>query len=329
METAAISYRVADFLNKHPPFNAVEEGDLLDLARLGRVRFFEANEYIAWQGDPYRMQVLVIQQGTVSLWDETGKSRSCATCVEPGTCLASNSSTMADAYPYSARSASDVVIYAFPAIEFKALVLKYPYARRYVAAYGNVTADYQSTEERRDPQNIFLHELAGRKKLPSCSAQASIRDVVRSMLTTDADAIAVLDSEQRPLAVLTASSFLEWIEDGGGDPQKPIASSAAACSTRNCLQCFCHRRRACNGRGGCRCDRDYLGWHVGGLCACDRHVPGPGTGFRRSSRCDSARDSTRGGHADVARSQSAGSSTLPCNTSPARRLSTGWPALLR
>lgn len=224
METAAISYRVADFLKKHPPFHAMEEGDLLDLARRGRVRFFEANEYIVWQGESYRMQVIVIQQGTVSLWDEAGELAQLRDVRGAGDMLGIEQFNDAGSYPYSARSASDVVIYAFPAIEFEALVLKYPYARQYVAAHGNVPADYQAAEERRDPRNIFLNDLAGRKKLLTCNAQASIREVARYMLTTGADAIAVLDSEHRARAVLTAISFLEWIEEGGGDSQEPIAS---------------------------------------------------------------------------------------------------------
>ena len=226
METAAISYRVADFLKKHPPFHAMDEGDLLDLARRGRVRFFEANEYIAWQGESYRLQLLVIQQGTVSLWDEAGTLAVLRDVRGAGDMLGIEQFNHDDdgGYPYSARSASDVVIYAFPAIDFEALVLKYPYAKRYVAAHGNVTADYQSPEERRDPQNIFLHDLVGRKKLASCDARASIREVARYMRTTRADAIAVLDSEQRARGVLTARSFLEWIEEGGGNAGEPIAS---------------------------------------------------------------------------------------------------------
>ena len=70
METAAISHRVADFLKKHAPFHNVDDADLLALARGGRVRFFEPNEYILWQGEPHKYQVFVIQQGTVSLWDD-------------------------------------------------------------------------------------------------------------------------------------------------------------------------------------------------------------------------------------------------------------------
>ena len=76
METAEISYRVADFLKKYPPFNAVADADLLAVAKNGRVRFYEPNEYILWQGEPYKPHVYVIQQGTVSLWDEAGGAAS-------------------------------------------------------------------------------------------------------------------------------------------------------------------------------------------------------------------------------------------------------------
>ena len=39
MDTATISYRVADFLKKYPPFQAMDDADLLALAGRGRVRF--------------------------------------------------------------------------------------------------------------------------------------------------------------------------------------------------------------------------------------------------------------------------------------------------
>ncbi len=42
------------------------------MAKHGRVRFHEPNEYILWQGEPHKPHVFVIQQGTVSLWDEAG-----------------------------------------------------------------------------------------------------------------------------------------------------------------------------------------------------------------------------------------------------------------
>jgi CBS domain-containing protein len=222
VETAAISYRVADFLKQYPPFHAMEEGDLLKLAQQGRVKFFEPNEYILWQGAS-RFQVFVIQQGTVSLWDEESSEAQLRDMRGPGDLLGIDQFDEARTYPHSARSSSDVLIYAFPADEFGELVQKYPYAKQYVSAYGSVTAEYRSPEERRDPRNTFLHDLVSLKALPVLDGRMNIQEAARHMLTTGTDAFAVLDPDQRVRAVITAKSFLKWIEAGGGDAREPVA----------------------------------------------------------------------------------------------------------
>lgn len=223
MDTSAISYRVADFLKKHPPFQAMEEGDLLELATRGRVRFHEANEYILWQGEPHKLHVCVIQQGTVSLWDEEDGRAVLRDVRGAGDMLGIERFTGAPCCLHSARSASDVVIYAFPASDFEDLVLKYPYARQFVQAHDTVTADYQWANDTRDPQKMFLHDVVGRKALQSCSARMSIRDVAQSMLTTGSDAIAVVDGDNRVQAVVTVNAVLAWVAAGAGNAEQPIA----------------------------------------------------------------------------------------------------------
>ena len=47
----------------------MDVSDLLTFAQLGRVKFFEAHQFIVTQGAT-RFDVFVIQQGTVLLWDE-------------------------------------------------------------------------------------------------------------------------------------------------------------------------------------------------------------------------------------------------------------------
>ena len=73
METAVISYRVADFLKTHAPFHGVAEDDLLALASGGRVRFYEPNEYILWQTTPYfntyKGRWRVVGQSNTNYWD--------------------------------------------------------------------------------------------------------------------------------------------------------------------------------------------------------------------------------------------------------------------
>ena len=148
-------------------------------------------------------------------------------CAARETCWGSSASPARPCCLHSARSASDVVIYSFPASDFEDLVLKYPYARQFVEAHDTVTADYQWATDTRDPQQVFLHDVVGRKALESCSAQMSIRDVAQSMLTTGSDAIAVVDEDDRVQAVVTVNAVLAWVAGGAGQ-RRPADHRPAA-----------------------------------------------------------------------------------------------------
>ena len=71
MQTSVIRHRVADFLRRFPPFDALPEQDLLDLAGQGKVKFHESEEYIFRQGDAKMQMVWLIQQGRVELLEES------------------------------------------------------------------------------------------------------------------------------------------------------------------------------------------------------------------------------------------------------------------
>src|SRR5690349_21815981 len=112
MQTGAISFRVADFLKQYPPFQFMTQDDLLRLAAGGRVRFYEADEFLLWQGAAHSAHVLVIQQGTVSLLEENGGRETLRDIVGPGDLLALDRLSGAETSRYSAKSQSEVVVYA-------------------------------------------------------------------------------------------------------------------------------------------------------------------------------------------------------------------------
>jgi CBS domain-containing protein len=222
VETAVISYRVADFLKRHPPFNAIDDADLLELAAGGRVRFYEPNQYLLWQGEPHRVQVFVIQQGTVSLWDEAGEESRLRDVRGAGDMLGVERYNDAPHCVCSVRSESDVVVYAFPEADFDAFVMKYPSAAQYVAAEGRVTADYHPAGNQRAPQSTFLHSLVGSKTPASCSPSTSIGEAAQLLLSTRSDALAVVDAAQRTRGVVTVEAVLRWVAHGGGDVSRPV-----------------------------------------------------------------------------------------------------------
>jgi CBS domain-containing protein len=222
VETSAISYRVADFLKRHAPFNSVDDEDLLALAGGGRVRFHEPNEYILWQGEPHRYQVFVLQQGTVSLWNESADGARLRDIRGAGDMLGIERYNDAPACLYSARSETDVVLYAFAAPDFETFVLKYPHAARYVTAESRVTPDYQPSGDRRELGRRYLHEVATRSVLPSVATGDSIADAARRMLSLRADSLLVTDGDHRGRGLLTSDAVLAWVARGAGNAQQPV-----------------------------------------------------------------------------------------------------------
>jgi CBS domain-containing protein len=221
MDTAAISYRVADFLKKHPPFHTVDEADLVGLAAHGRVRFYEANDFLLWQGEPHRAHVFVIQQGTVSLWDEADGQSELRDMLGAGDMLGVERFNGASQCMHSARAGSDVVIYTFPAEEFADLLERYPHAMQYVAAHGGVTAGYVPAGLRQQPHERFLHDLVKDKTLHTCTGDESVRGAARRIIA-GADAIAVVDQAHRVRAIVTPHDLVDWIALDGADSGQPI-----------------------------------------------------------------------------------------------------------
>jgi len=201
------------------------ESDLLELAARGRVTFHEPNEYILWQGEPHRHQVFVIQQGTVSLWDESAAEAQLRDVRGAGDLLGIERFNGVPVTPYSARSASDVLIYAFPASDFELLLMKYPGAGQFVAGYESVVADYEWADARRDPQRTFLHDVITLAAPATCQAGSTVGEVAAQLV--HAEAVAMLEPGAGVRALLTADVVVEWVANGAGTPHTTARELAA------------------------------------------------------------------------------------------------------
>ena len=254
MDTAAVGYRIVDFLKTNPPFSAVSDTDLLALTTAGRVKFYEANDFILWQGEPHKAYVFVIQQGTVSLWDDSGDRSTLRDIRGAGDLLGIERFSGARSCLQSAKAESDVLIYAFAEADFRALLEKYPHARDYVAAYGSVTA-YQSADHRRDARHVFLHDVVGRRSVVSCAATDRISEVARRLL--DCGLGGDCGARRRPSGIGCPDDGTPRRMDRGRwrrcrtDRRRPAARAADHDWRRR----FGHRRRAGDGRRQRRCAR--------------------------------------------------------------------------
>lgn len=222
MDTSEIRYRVADFLKQHPPFNAVDDADLVGLAAHGRVRFFPNDEFLAWQGEPHKTHILVIQQGTVSLWDEQNGQAELRDVRGPGDWIGAEQFHGARSCLYTARANTDVVTYGFPVPDVEALLEKYPYVASFVAAMGSVDSSFTRGDSAADPLTTYLQQLAG--PLRSCSRQTTVAEAARLLLDGGAEALAVTGEGGAFDGVVTPSALVSWIANGGVDSGRPVSA---------------------------------------------------------------------------------------------------------
>jgi len=139
MKTSIIRQRVADFLQRHTPFDAISADDLLALAGSGKVKFHESEEYLYRRGDAPGPFVWVIQQGRVELLDEVEGEERLRDVLGEGDVLALERFTATGACGRAARTATDVILYGVAADLFSETVARYPAVERFLAAHNSAS----------------------------------------------------------------------------------------------------------------------------------------------------------------------------------------------
>ncbi|MFN7934124.1 MAG: putative nucleotidyltransferase substrate binding domain-containing protein [Bryobacteraceae bacterium] len=214
MQTSAIRHRVVDFLERHPPFQAMEENDLLALVERGRVKFHESEEFVYWQKSAPGPNIFVIQQGTVSLIEETGGQEKLCDVRGEGDILGIERFLGASHHLYSARTNSDVILYALPAQDFEPLLRKYPAAASYVEAHASVSADFHAAGPRELPSQVRVYDVAWARAAVTGAATDTVQQAARRMSEAGARAIAILDDQHRVLGMLTTDALLRGLGAG-------------------------------------------------------------------------------------------------------------------
>jgi CBS domain-containing protein len=235
MKTSSIGYRVADFLRRHPPFNSVEEDELLELVQGGRVQFHEDGEIVFQQGQPRRRFVYVIQQGMVRLVEEHADGEVLRDVRGEGDLLGAGLLLGDQAHRYTARTETDVILYALPIDAVEELLRRHPRVARFLSAYFSVARGTSEPEGRapRSGEELRLgtrppewmdRRGAGRSDFPVCEGETPAREVAALLAQTGAEAAAVVDPQGLPLGLITPRTLSDAVASGKLPAETPARS---------------------------------------------------------------------------------------------------------
>jgi len=239
MKTSTIGYRVADFLRRHPPFQSIDENELIELVQGGRVQFHEDGEIIQQQGLPRRRFVYVIQQGAVRLVEETKDGETLRDVRGEGDMLGIGLLLGDTTHRYTARTETDVILYALPIDAFADLTRRHPRVKRFLSTYFSVASgetELEGHNARSEALRLGSRPLdwmdrkgADRRQYPICGEDMPAQQVAELLAQTGASAAVVLDAEGLPLGMIGHRALSEQVASGRESPDTP--ARLLACST--------------------------------------------------------------------------------------------------
>lgn len=236
MKTSIISQRVADFLKSYPPFEFMDESDLLALAMNGRVHFHESDEIIFSAGDDRTDRFYVVQQGTVKLFKRAEQSEELIDVRVEGDLLGVFWIVQAERYMHSARTSSDTILYAFNTEQFKAIAKRNSQVNRYLAAYFSMHPGHDTVASTRNPSvAVATHGLASDDVL-AMTGKALSDEVHMPLLTCTPEqkiyeittqlgchaAYVVINHDKHPVGVMDEIELLNYVATGRVPASAPV-----------------------------------------------------------------------------------------------------------
>jgi len=216
----------------------MDEAELLELARGGRVQFHECDEIVFQQGQARKAFVYVIQQGVVRLVRETDCGELLRDIRGEGDLLGIGCFSGNPEYRFTARTDTDVILYALPADSFTALVGRHRRAARFLAAYFSVSDPPQpeGTEER-DKKPIlgtrpidWMDQVDSDLRSPvTCTRDVPVRQVAQALAQRRGSAAIITEPEGMPIGLLTLRSLSDRVATGELPPDAPVERIMGAC----------------------------------------------------------------------------------------------------
>ena len=189
------------------------------------MKFHEPDEYICWQASPHAPYVFVIQHGSVSLWDESTDPPVLRDILGVGDTIGIERFNGITSSPYSAKAASEVLLYAIDAADFEALLSSNARVAHYVAGLSAVTADYLAPGERTPAHEIFLGNLVRDRSPILRPGSTPIREAARLLSDSGAETLGLMEGAELA-ALLTSADLIRWIAEGAREPEQPARNIA-------------------------------------------------------------------------------------------------------
>ncbi len=248
MATNAIARRIYDFLKDIPPFNLIDQEDLLHWSARVEVLYLPAGKLIFDVGEPPKNGFFVVREGAVDLLSitPTGQEVLVERCAE-GELFGIRPLLAGDNYHLRARAAEESLIYAIQTEGLRENLVKYPKVVFYLAAMmagaRNIRRETATAPVIAATDTSFavgglleLQSVQRAKDPVTCQPDTPIYRAAEIMSEQDVGSIIIVDEQQHPVGILTDRDIRRNVATGlygRNRPIKEVMSYPVVCISRD------------------------------------------------------------------------------------------------
>jgi CBS domain-containing protein len=231
-----ISHRVADFLKSYPPFSFLKQRDLESISEQISIIYKEKDSVVFAENEETHDSFYVVHKGAVAL--RTSLQNDILDMCDEGDIFGLRPLIANENYQMEARAYEESILYAIPIVVFKPYALEnrnignfliesfasntlQPYSKSHRGKlYGEDSLDAEA-------KLLDLHPVKYSKKLISCQATTTAKDIAEIMIKKSVGAILVVEEEMLPIGIITDKDLRNKIVTGAF----PITATAAEIMT--------------------------------------------------------------------------------------------------
>lgn len=231
-----ISHRVADFLKSYPPFSFLQQRDLEKISEQISIIYKEKDSVVFAENEETHDSFYVVHKGAVAL--RTKLQNDILDMCDEGDIFGLRPLIANENYQMEARAYEETILYAIPLSIFRPYALEnravgnfliesfasntlHPYSKSHRGKlYGDESLDAEA-------KLLDLHPVKYSKKLISCHATTTAKDIAEIMIKKNVGAILVVEEEMLPIGIITDKDLRNKIVTG----LFPITATAAEIMT--------------------------------------------------------------------------------------------------
>lgn len=231
MPSNTISKRVAEFLSQYPPFDLGTPQELQRVAEHVQINYLEADELVFEQNQAPKPFFYVVRQGSVRIFDH---DENLIDICDEGDIFGVRPLLANETYLASAQAQEECLLYAIP-VEIGREILQHNPKVSLFFAMGYASGKPMQRFHHKKPKAVatgdgdslpLLSEtipVSGKKKILTCSKEATIQAAATLMSEKRVGSIIITDADDRPLGIVTDKDLRTHVATGRVPVSAPIA----------------------------------------------------------------------------------------------------------